>query len=379
MPVAAGPDALPPDDSSCTVTSIEKLPTNYENFVVHPASGLMVVSQPDANGIYQIYSGIGEANLRCITCTAITGGPRVDRHKMMLNIHPSGQWITMGIEEDNHDLWWLPVSWQLGLMQSGVWLNIWITTPTGDRWYQITDYNPANGPADGFVGVGFANGGTTALWTEIVDGNVLVNKFGVWKLLRADFEVVGGVPTFRNKVDITPAGAKWIEGGNLHPDGRRLLISTDIGLTDAQGQDQWSLDVVSGELQQLTNTPAVWDEHGLYSPDGKKVAFMSSYPYSSDPASYQTLSLKTEFMLMNADGTGLQQLTHFNEPGYTESQPGSTVAAVAGFTEDGTQLLATVMTADFGKTNWRIRFAGACGLRPDRAAVTTGTQPSTSR
>ena len=124
MPVDAGPDALPPDDSSCTVTSIEKLPTNYENFVVHPASGLMVVSQPDANGIYQIYSGIGEANLRCITCTAITGGPRVDRHKMMLNIHPSGQWITMGIEEDNHDLWWLPVSWQLGLMQSGVWLNV---------------------------------------------------------------------------------------------------------------------------------------------------------------------------------------------------------------------------------------------------------------
>ena len=355
------PDMEPPTPQ-CTVTSIEKLPTNYENYVVHPATGLVVVSKPDDTGVYQIYTGIGEQNLRCITCTAVAGGPRVDRHKMMVSIHPSGKWISLGIEEDTHDLMWLPESWQIGLLQSGVWLNIWMTTPTGDRWYQMTDYNPTNGPANGFVGVGFINGGTTAMWTEIVDGNVLVNKFGVWRLLTADFAVVDGTPTFRNKLDITPANAKWIEPGNMHPDGRHLAISTDIGLTDAQGQDQWSLDVVNGDLEQLTNTPTVWDEHGLYSPDGKKLVFMSSYPYQSDPSSDQTFSLRTEFMMMNADGTGLQQLTHFNVPGYSESQTGNTVAAVAGFTDDGTHLMATVMAPEFGKTNWRIDFAGPCGL-----------------
>jgi hypothetical protein len=169
---------------------------------------------------------------------------------------------------------------------------------------------------------------------------------------------------FRNKIDITPANARWIEGGNMHPDGRHLLVSTDIGLSDAQGQDQWSLDLVSGELEQLTNTPTVWDEHGLYSPDGRKIVLMSSYPYRSDPASYQTFSLRTEFMLMDADGTGLQQLTHFNVAGFPESQSGNTVAAVATFTEDGTALSATVMAPEFGKTNWRIQFKGACGLQP---------------
>jgi hypothetical protein len=34
-----------------------------------------------------------------------------------------------------------------------------------------------------------------------------------------------------------------------------------------------------------------------------------------------TLSIKTEFMLMNTDGSGLQQLTHFRTPGYPESSP----------------------------------------------------------
>src|SRR5215470_7975632 len=99
-------------------------------------------------------------------------------------------------------------------------------------------------------------------------------------------------------------------------------------MPDAQGQDQWSLDLNTGALQQLTNTPTVWDEHGIYSPSGKKIIFMSSYPYRNDPNSSKTLSLKTEFMLMNADGSNLQQLTHFNVPGYSESQPTKTVAAI---------------------------------------------------
>lgn len=353
--------------NACAITSVEKLSTAYENFTVHRPTNLTVLTQQDANGIYQLYTGYGAENVTCITCTQVTGGPRVDRQKMMVSIHPSGEWIALGIEADNHDLWWLPQSWQIGFMQSGVWLNIWMTTPRGDRWYKLTDFKPENGPSNGFVGTGFINGGTTAMWSEIVDGNVLVNKFGVWRLLVADFVVRDGVPTFENKRDITPPDALWVEPGGMHPDGRRLLLSTDIGMgtpRDAQGQDQWSYDIVSGALEQLTNTPNVWDEHGVYSPDGKKIVFMSSYPYRDDPQSFQTLSLKTEFMIMNSDGTQLEQLTHFNVPGFPESQPGNTVAAIAVFSDDGRSLFATVMAANFGKTNWKITLAGPCGNRP---------------
>jgi Tol biopolymer transport system component len=118
---------------------------------------------------------------------------------------------------------------------------------------------------------------------------------------------------------------------------------------------------VTGELRNLTNSPAVWDEHGVYSSNGKKISFMSSYPYQGEPKAFQVLALKTEFMLMDADGAHLQQLTHFNLPGYPESQSSKTIAAVAGFFGDGSQMLGTVMSAKFGKSNWILTFRGRCG------------------
>jgi hypothetical protein len=67
---------------------------------------------------------------------------------------------------------------------------------------------------------------------------------------------------------------------------------------------------------------------------------------------------------MDSDGSHLQQITHFNEPGYPESQPKRTVAAVAGFVPDGSQLFATVMSTNdsFTKTNWIVTFEGHCGF-----------------
>jgi hypothetical protein len=348
------------DDPACKVKSVEKQPTEFENADKLPGREFYAFTYLDAKGVYQVYTNRARRRegATCITCEARPGGPRVDRNKPMISWHSSGNWLMVGVERDNHELQWMPKAWQRGLLQSGIWLNIWITTPTGDRWYQMTDFK--KNPSNGFVG-GFTPDGTKAMWTEIVDGNVFVNAFGAWTLYVSDFRVSpDGAPEFVNKRDITPAGARWIEPGNMSPDGRRLLVTADIGLKDARGQDQYSLDLVTGEVRNLTNTPNVWDEHGFYSPSGRKIVFMSSYPYRDDPNSFNVLSLKTEFMMMNSDGSRLQQLTHFNVPGYPESQRGNTVAALAGFTPNGSQLFAVVMAPEFRKTNWVITFEGRC-------------------
>jgi hypothetical protein len=91
------------------------------------------------------------------------------------------------------------------------------------------------------------------------------------------------------------------------------------------------------------------------------ISFISSYPYRSVPYSDLVLFLRTEVMLMNSDGTSLQQITHFNVPGFPESQKNATVAAVAGFIGDGSQIFATAMGPSFTKTNWIINFEGRCG------------------
>ena len=349
----------PAADPACEVTDIQKDPTIIENAAKAPRSDLTAISQMDANSIHQLYIKKGNGELNCLTCTARPGAPRTDREKMMVSFHPSGEWIFVGVEEDKHDNQWMPKSWQRGLLQSGIWLNIWITTPTGDRWYQITDYKKR--PSDGFVGIAMTPDGKKAVWAEIVDGNVFVNAFGIWKLYAADFQVKNGTPALVNRKEITPKGAKWVEPGNFSPDGKHVLLSSDIGLKDPHGQDQWSVDIENGALKNLTNSPAVWDEHGLYSPNGKKITFMSSSPYQNERNANKTESLKTEFMLMDSDGGHLQQLTHFNMPGYPESQRSKTIAAVAQFLDDGAHMMATVMADNFTKTNWTITFRGRCG------------------
>lgn len=47
---------------------------------------------------------------------------------------------------------------------------------------------------------------------------------------------------------------------------------------NVEGQDQYILDVFSGQITNLTNSPNIWDEHGVFSPDGEKILFMTSYP-----------------------------------------------------------------------------------------------------
>ncbi len=354
------------DEPACKVKSVRETSTGYENAVKSPVSGMIAVTQQDSKGIYQVYiKEEGADSLNCISCAAAPGFPRVDRNKPMISWHPSGEWLIVGAEETDHEFMALPNAIKRGLLQSGVWLNMWITTPTGDRWYQITDFKkPEKGPNNGYVGTAFTRDGRQAVWAEIVDSNLFVDHFGVWKLYMADFSVsADGAPSMLNKREITPAGARWVEPGTFAPDGRHMLISSDIGMADAQGQDQFMLDTATRQVQNLTNSPTVWDEHGVFSNDGSKISFMSSYPYRSEPGSNKLTSLKTEFMLMDSDGTHLQQITHFNMPGYPESQAKKTVAAVAGFSADGSQLFATVMSNKnaFTKTNWIVTFEGRCG------------------
>ena len=99
------------------------------------------------------------------------------------------------------------------------------TTPTGDRWYQVTDFKKSNGPSNGFVGTAFTPDGKKAVWAEIIDGNIFANAFGIWKLYLADFQVsADGTPSLTNKRDITPAGAKWVEPANFAPDGTSAAL-----------------------------------------------------------------------------------------------------------------------------------------------------------
>ena len=332
-----------------------------------PDGQKFLLDAKDTSGVYQIYVGTkGSSTLTCISASSSFAQGNCcglfrswdKRNKMQANWEPSGQFIVCGVEKEYYNelltLGIFSPATLEGLLACGTWMDIWAVTPDGSKWTTLAS-------VAGFTGVAFTPDGKKGAYAEARDStNFVTQRFGRWNLKLADFQVVGGVPSFTNIKNINPAGSTWIEPGNFSPDGKSLLVSSDIGLTNAEGQDQFIVDITNGNVTNVTpNSPQVWDEHGVFSPDGKKIIWMSSYPYRADTNSYHTFSLKTEFMLMNSDGTGVQQLTHFNVPGYPESGPNS-VAAAGGWAKDGTAFYGQNLFFPYYK-NWEIRFKGDCG------------------
>ena len=339
-----------------------------------PDGHSFLINTDDQNGVFQVYIGHpGDPTLTCLTNVQKPGGPKPERMKMQAHWHPSGKFIFMAVERDSYNtppILGLDRNYVKGILQTGVWTDMWAMTPDGETWFQLTHFQSGiPGIPDGFTGPAFTNDGKRAVWSQIVDGNIFAYwPFGRWQLIRADYSDTGGTPQFTDLTDITPSGMYWNEPGNFSPDNVSVLLSGSVE-ADAEGMDQYILNIENGQLTDLTNSPTVWDEHGVFSPDGEKIIFMSAYPYRDDPNSSKTLTIKTEFMLMNKDGSGLTQLTHFLSPGYPESGT-SGIAAAAFWHDNYSATLSQLFFPDYAY--WEIQFA----IPPGSPQITSTSIPS---
>lgn len=278
--------------------------------------------------------------------------------------HPSGRWIFLAVERDQYSpppiLGWNR-NYVEGQLQNGLWTNMYAISPDGLQWHRLTDFKSGTrGVPDGFTGPAFTPDGQRAIWSQAVDGNVFrYRPFGRWELILADFDERNGMPRLSNPRNITPEGMHWNEPGNFSPDNVSFLFTGSVE-SDAQGMDQYILNVQTRQLTNLTQSPTTWDEHGYFSPDGEKIIFMSANPYRNDPKASKVLSIKTEFMLMNKDGSGLVQLTHFRQPGYPEYSKEGGIAASPVWSPDGRS--ANLRRLFFPEYEyWDVVFAGPCG------------------
>lgn len=355
------PVSVPAND--CAVMQVHPSP-QLGLTVWSPDGKQYLVNKEDANGIAQVYVGKRDTSIPvCITCTDKVNGPKAKKLKMQPRWHPSGRWIVLAVEQENFSKPWFSTPEMIeGWLQSGLWVDIYATTPDGATWFRLQDFGPSN-KADGFTGVAFTPDGRKGVWAQIVDGNIFAYGFGKWELIVADFQEVNGVPSFTNLRNITPPSTYWLEPGNFSPNGKDLVITADYGFTDhskVEGQDQYILNIDSGKITNLTKSPNIWDEHGVFSPDGEKIIFMSSYPYRADPKASTIWGLKTEFMMIDKDGSNLRQISHFNDPGHVEYSYKGSVAANGEWSLDGKSFSAISLFFPKYKS-WEINFEGSCG------------------
>jgi hypothetical protein len=190
--------------------------------------------------------------------------------------HPNGEQLLIQVENEHSE------HKALNFMSFGIDNDLWIVRRDGSGGEMI--YSPVKHGAvlhphcspDGKQVI-FAERVPTGRWQKRLDGITPggENHWEGWQIHVADFRRAGeGTGKLANHRTFRPSGAGFYETHGFDPDGRILYSFTSKG--QAFVDDIYSVGPQGDDPRVEVEGASSWDEHGVYSPDGKRMAFMSS-------------------------------------------------------------------------------------------------------
>jgi Tol biopolymer transport system component len=289
-----------------------------------PDGKLVAYDCKHQDGYYNIHvcnpDGTGD---RCLT-SVDNGLPH--RHAGSPTWHRSGKYIAFAAEKKEH---------QGGSIEAipgfGGRSDIWVMLADGSKAWQLT--HTGNTRNDGVIIPKFSHDGTKLSWTERIGAPKMLQPrawFGDWVIKVADFIETPNGPQLENIRTFQPGARGFYEGYGFSPDDRRIVFCSDFDSQNALHSQIYAMDAVDGgNLQRLTDGQG-YNEHASYSPDGKKLVWMSNVGNHNGG---------TDWWIMESDGTNQRRLTHFNQSGYRESVHGPVYACLTSWAPNGVQLL----------------------------------------
>lgn len=267
--------------------------------------------------------------------------------------HPSGEYIVFEAQDPDLKVPLLVKPMERYLTQGGAGFNnnLWVVTKDGEKFYQLTHI----GSREASLHPHFSHDGKKLLWAA---RELQGRRDGRWMLKLADFLVDDSGPHLANIKNFSPLNEKeaFYESHGFFPDDTKIIFSASR--TKIFDMDIYTLDPVTSQLTNLTNTPGEWDEHSVFSPSGKKVIWISSHGYDFSPVANWGATLKTDHWLMNPDGSGKTKLTCFNDPdndaAFSEYKGKRVIVADTCWNGDGNKLAASMAIFQDGKQETRI-------------------------
>ena len=274
------------------------------------------------------------SNDQCLTCGRSELPPG---HKGDPDFDYSGKWIIFQAEKPGT----APGFDKLASPGSGLFNDVWMMDAAGKQFYQLTDTPSKN---SGVLHPHFSHSGNQITWAQMVAPSPL--PLGTWEVQIADL-VFGnsGAPSINNIKSYQP-GTKpgFYETHGFSMDDRSVYFCANPDPDQAwYGTNIFLFTPSTQKLVNLTNTVNQWNEHADLSPDGTKIVFVSSRGIQLVAGSE-----KTDYWIMDSDGSNQRRLTWFNTPGFPESQTNPVAAATSSWSPDSSTFLGYVVTDNFG-------------------------------
>jgi len=280
--------------------------------------------------------------------------------------HPSGKYIIFKSEEqNNYAVVHLTKEQEQWIANPGIGIynNLWAAEPDGSQFWKLT-FNQANGsPSLGVLFPRFSHDGKKLVWSERYDdcygetGCQPGINSGKWRIKIADFVDSKSGPYLANTTvllqqPLASTGFYVVPMG-FSPDDTKLLVAGNLNGQHEYGMDEYILNIDTKTWRvtsfiNLTNTSQDWEEGACWSPDGRYIIYMSDAGSNLSFNKSWTQQLdkyRTDYYIMNADGSNKQRLTYFNDPTAPEYAGGLVIAGQCVFSPDGAKFTGLISSS----------------------------------
>jgi hypothetical protein len=282
------------------------------------------------------------------------------RHNGNPTIHQTGRYVvfqalkdsTLGGDE-NRAWFTYAVDSYKGSPGKGLDNDLWCVDLLDTSFYRLTFLPTKKTLLDttkitGILHPHFSKDGTKVLWAQAYD--VLENigsrgHWGLWQLNISDFVINGSAPHLQNTISFKPGGIlgdfTWCESHGWAKKDSVVIFSMNAEGQHENYMDIYTLNIFDSTLVRLTDDPQTWDEHAHTTHDEEKLIWICSKGYNFDTSDPEG-TLKTDYWMMNMDGTNKEKVTFFNDPSHSDYQIHGgqrVICADASFSPTGDSLL----------------------------------------